>query len=288
MAISSADAIKAIAAIEKQLSALRAFAGLPAVAVKSMPPASTEKPAASTEKPKSKRVLSESMLRLQGERAAVFEELKEAWALANPDFASLDAAALKAAVEKGEVEAKPLFSDALQEHGRRSRADDPEKQAKYEAYRAKVLADPRRKKGSVASVSSASSAPKPEPVADAKKRKPQSEETKAAAAIKRAATKAAKLLEPASVALVVAPNPFDDADLPAAALPAAPAGAEVVEASADDVEAFAEWEHKDVKYWKNGLHWVYKRNSDKSFGAWVGFWDSAKKVIGNEEEPPVE
>ena len=69
MAISSADAIKAIAAIEKQLSALRAFAGMPAEAVKS-------KPAASTEKPESKRVLSESMRRMNEERAAVFEELK--------------------------------------------------------------------------------------------------------------------------------------------------------------------------------------------------------------------
>ena len=158
---------------------------------------------------------------------------------------------------------------------------NPEKQAKYEAYRAKVEADPRRKKGN-ASVSSASSAPKPEPVADVKKRKPQSEETKAAAKIKRAATIAAKLT--ASVALVVAaPNPFDETPLPTA-----PAGAEVVEASADDVEAFAEWEHKGAKYWKNGLHWVYKRNSDKSFGAWVGFWDSAKKVFGTEEEPAVE
>jgi hypothetical protein len=94
---------------------------------------------------------------------------------------------------------------------------------------------------------------------------------------------AAKLLEPASVTVVAAPNPFDEAPLPAA-----PAGAEVVEASADDEEAFAKWEHKDVKYWKNGLHWVYKRTADDGFGAWMGFWDSAKKVIGNEEEPPVE
>ena len=116
-------------------------------------------------------------------------------------------------------------------------------------------------------------------MADVKKRKPQSEETKAAAKIKRAATIAAK----AASVVVAAPNPFDDAPLPAA-----PAGAEVVEASADDVEAFAEWEHKGAKYWKNGLHWVYKRNSDKSFGSWVGFWDSAKKVIGTEEEPAVE
>ena len=270
MAISSADAIKAIAAIEKQLSALRAFAGLPAVAV-----AVKSKPAVSTE---TKRVLSPSMVKMNEERAAVFEELKEAWALANPDFASLDEKAYKLAVKNAEVEARPRFSDALQEHSRRGRAGNPEKEAKYEAYRAKTDAEQAQKKGS-ASVSSASSAPKPEPVADVKKRKPQSEETKAAAAIKRAATKAAKLSAPAAAA----PNPFDDAPLPAA-----PAGAEVVEASADDVEAFAEWEHKDVKYWKNGLHWVYKRNSDKSFGAWVGFWDSAKKVIGTEEEPAVE
>ena len=270
MAISSADAIKAIAAIEKQLSALRAFAGLPAVAV-----AVKSKPAVSTE---NKRVLSESMRRRNEECVALFEELKKAWALANPDFASLDDKAYKLAVKNGEVEAKPLYSDALAECGRRSRADDPEKQAKYDAYRAKVEADPRRKKGN-ASVSSASSAPKPEPVADVKKRKPQSEETKAAAKIKRAATIAAK----AASVVVAAPNPFDDAPLPAA-----PAGAEVVEASADDVEAFAEWEHKGAKYWKNGLHWVYKRNSDESFGAWVGFWDSAKKVFGDEKEPPVE
>ena len=277
MAISSADAIKAIAAIEKQLAALRVFAGMPAEAV-----AVKSKPAASTEKPESKRVLSPHIVRMNEERAAVFEELKEAWALANPDFASLDDKAYKLAVKNGEVEARPRFSDALQEHSRRGRAGNPEKEAKYEAYRAKTDAEQAQKKGS-ASVSSASSAPKPEPVADVKKRKPQSEETKAAAKIKRAATAAAKLT--ASVALVVAaPNPFDETPLPTA-----PAGAEVVEASADDVEAFAEWEHKGAKYWKNGLHWVYKRNSDKSFGAWVGRWDSAKKVIDTrEEEPAVE
>ena len=192
MAISSADAIKAIAAIEKQLAALRVFAGMPAeaVAVKGKPAASTEKPAASTEKPESKRVLSESMRRMNEERAAVFEELKEAWALANPDFASLDEKAYKLAVKNAEVEARPRFSDALQEHSRRGRAGNPEKEAKYEAYRAKTDAEQAQKKGN-ASVSSASSAPKPEPVADVKKRKPQSEETKAAAAIKRAATTAA-------------------------------------------------------------------------------------------------
>ena len=276
MAISSADAIKAIAAIEKQLSALRAFAGLPAVAV-----AVKSKPAVSTE---TKRVLSPSMVKMNEERAAVFEELKEAWALANPDFASLDEKAYKLAVKNGEVDAKPLYSEALAEYSRREREGNPEKQAKYEAYRAKVEADPRRKKGnasvSSASVSSASSAPKPEPVADVKKPRVWSEAAKAKNAIKRAATKAAT--KAASV-VVAAPNPFDETPLPTA-----PAGAEVVEASADDEEAFRPFEHKGAKYWKNGLHWVYKRNSDESFGAWVGFWDSAKKVFGDEKEPPVE
>ena len=272
MAISSADAIKAIAAIEKQLSALRAFAGLPAVAV-----AVKSKPAVSTE---TKRVLSPSMVKMNEERAAVFEELKEAWALANPDFASLDDKAYKLAVKNGEVEAKPLYSDALAEHSRRDREGNPEKEAKFAAYRAKVEADPRRKKGN-ASVSSASSAPKPEPVADVKKPRVWSEAAKAKNAIKRAAKAATKA---ASVALVVAaPNPFDETPLPTA-----PAGAEVVEASADDEEAFRPFEHKGAKYWKNGLHWVYKRNSDESFGAWVGFWDSAKKVFGDEKEPPIE
>ena len=212
MAISSADAIKAIAAIEKQLAALRVFAGMPVVAVAV---AVKSKPAASTE---TKRVLSPLIVKMNEERAAVFEELKETWALAHPDFASLDDKALALAVKNGEVEARPRFSDALQEHGRRARADNPEKQAKYEAYRAKVDAEQAQKKGS-ASVSSGSSAPKPEPVADVKKRKPQSEETKAAAAIKRAATKAAKLSAPAASV-----NPFDDAPLPSA-----PAGAEVVQ-----------------------------------------------------------
>ena len=280
MAISAADAIKAIAAIEKQLSALRAFAGLPAVAV-----AVKSKPAVSTEKPESKRVLSESMRRRNEECVALFEELKKAWALANPDFASLDDKAYKLAVKNGEVEAKPLYSDALAEHSRRDREGNPEKEAKFAAYRTKVEADPRRKKGnasvSSASVSSASSAPKPEPVADVKKPRVWSEAAKAKNAIKRAAKAATKA---ASVAPVVAaPNPFDETPLPTA-----PAGAEVVEASADDEEAFRPFEHKGAKYWKNGLHWVYKRNSDESFGAWVGFWDSAKKVFGDEKEPPVE
>ena len=263
MAISAADAVKAIAVIEKQLSALRAFAGLPAeaAAVKSKP--------AAAEKPPTKRVLSPSIIQMNEERAAVFEELKAAWAEANPEFASLDDKALAAAVKNGEVDARPRFSDALQEHGRRARADDPEKQAKYEAYRAKVEAT-RAEKSGPSSVASSAEGSAEAPVADVKKRKPQSAETKAAAALKRAATKAANAAKSAPAAA----NPFDEPALPPAAQ-----NTEIVSASADDEEAFAEWEHKGVKYWKNGLQFVYKRNSDNSFGNYAGHYDVPKKNL---------
>ena len=271
MAISAADAVKAIAVIEKQLSALRAFAGLPAeaAAVKSKP--------AAAEKPPTKRVLSPSILKMNEERAAVFEELKAAWAEANPEFASLDDKALATAVKNGEVDARPRFSDALQEHGRRARADDPEKQAKYEAYRAKVEAT-RAEKSGPSSVASSAEGSAEAPVADVKKRKPQSAETKAAAALKRAATKAANAAKSAPAAA----NPFDEPALPPAAQ-----NTEIVSASADDEEAFAKWEHKGVKYWKNGLQFVYKRNSDDSFGNYAGHYDVPKKNLDAQyPEPP--
>ena len=274
---------KAILAIEKQLSTLRVFAGMPAeVPLKKGRGKGKGKAESTDGEPKKKRELTPLIAAMNEERKHIFEELKASWAEKNAEFASLDPKALATAVKNGEVEAKPRFSDALKEHSKRQREGDPEKQAKYEAYRAKVDAEQAQKKG-IASVSSASSAPKPEPVADAKKRKPQSEETKAAAAIKRAATKAAKLSAPVSVA-VAAPNPFDEAPLPAA-----PAGAEVVEASADDVEAFAPFDFKGAKYWKNGLQYVYKKTSDGGFGDYLGRYDVPKRKIDTTvPEPPVE
>ena len=85
--------------------------------------------------PKEKRELSAAILKMNGERGAIFEELKAAWSSAHPEYVALDAAALKSAVKSGAVPAKPRFSDALQEHSRRLRENDPAKQAKYEAYR---------------------------------------------------------------------------------------------------------------------------------------------------------
>jgi hypothetical protein len=64
---------------------------------------------------------------------------------------------------------------------------------------------------------------------------------------------------------------------------------EVVQASADDEEAFAPFEFKGVKYWKNGLQYVYKKTSDGGFGDYAGRYDVPKrKIDATVPEPPAE
>jgi hypothetical protein len=64
---------------------------------------------------------------------------------------------------------------------------------------------------------------------------------------------------------------------------------EVVAASADDEEAFQPFEFKGVKYWKNGLQYVYKKTTDGGFGDYVGRYDVPKrKIDATVPEPPVE
>ena len=118
--------------LESQVAALRA--ALNEIPTEASPPV----------QPKEKRELSAAILKMNGERGAIFEELKAAWCSAHPEYVALDAAALKSAVKSGAVPAKPRFSDALQEHSRRLRENDPAKQAKYEAYR--KVADARRRR----------------------------------------------------------------------------------------------------------------------------------------------
>jgi len=311
-----ADAQKAILAIEKQLSVLRAFAGLPTEApLKKGRGAGKKSKAASVTsdgEPKKKRELTPQIQAMNEERKAIFEELKSNWATENPDFASLDAAALKTAVTNGEVSAKPRFSDALKEHSRRSREGDPEKQAKYEAYRAKVDAEQASKKSGASSVASeeADDAPSGE-VKKARKNPWEglTEEQRAERVAKMKAGKAAKkeatpepvaVAEPAPVAVAPAAEkrPVKAAPAkPSAPKPSAPKPTpvaveekvEVVAASADDEEAFAPFEFKGVKYWKNGLQYVYKKTSDGGFGDYAGRYDVPKrKIDASVPEPPVE
>ena len=326
-----ADAQKAILAIEKQLSTLRVFAGmsaeLPLKKGRGKNKGKTETPDG---EPKKKRELTPLIAAMNEERKQIFEELKASWAEKNPEFTSLDAKALSAAVKNGEVDAKPRFSDALKEHSKRQREGDPEKQAKYEAYRAKTDEKQAAKKSGASSVASASdsgsvneSGAVPATGEVKKERKnpwlgltdEQKEERKAKMAAGKEAAKKVREAAAASVAAPVAapaPAPVSTASN-AAAAPAvaekrpvkvapkaaasapAPAPApvaaavEVVEASADDEEAFQPFEFKGTKYWKNGLQYVYKKTSDGGFGDYLGRYDVPKRKIDvTVPEPPVE
>ena len=229
---SSTDMKSVIAAtlknLESQVAALRA-------ALNEIP---TE--ASPQVQPKEKRELSAAILKMNGERGAIFEELKAAWSSAHPEYVALDAAALKSAVKSGAVPAKPRFSDALQEHSRRLRENDPAKQAKYEAYRKVADAKTAKIQAARAAAPAPASAPPSAPpsapasvtsTSEKKERKNPwlelTEEQKAERKAKMAAGKEAakKVREAALVAAPVAAapsvaapvaapsasNPFDDA-----------------------------------------------------------------------------
>ena len=323
-----ADAQKAILAIEKQLSTLRLFAGMSAeLPLKKGRGKGKGKAESPDGEPKKKRELTPLIAAMNEERKQIFEELKASWAEKNADFTSLDAKALSLAVKNGEVEAKPRFSDALKEHSKRQREGDPEKQAKYEAYRAKTDEKQAAKKSganSVASASDSGSVSEAVPATGEVKKERKNpwlgltEEQKAERIAKMTAGKLAKKAAaataaepvaapvsapaPASVSTasnaVAAPavaekRPVKVAPKAAASAPApapAPAAAvEVVEASADDEEAFQPFEFKGTKYWKNGLQYVYKKTSDGGFGDYLGRYDVPKRKIDTTvPEPPVE
>ena len=328
-----ADAQKAILAIEKQLSTLRVFAGmsaeLPLKKGRGKNKGKTETPDG---EPKKKRELTPLIAAMNEERKQIFEELKASWAEKNADFISLDAKALSAAVKNGEVDAKPRFSDALKEHSKRQREGDPEKQAKYEAYRAKTDEKQAAKKSGASSVASASdsgsvneSGAVPATGEVKKERKnpwlgltdEQKEERKAKMAAGKEAAKKVREAAAASVAapvaapapapvstasnaaaapavaekrpVKVAPKAAASAPAPAPAPAPVAAAVEVVEASADDEEAFQPFEFKGTKYWKNGLQYVYKKTSDGGFGDYLGRYDVPKRKIDTTvPEPPVE
>ena len=235
------------------------------------PSTNAPKPNASSAKPnnatvKSKRQLSAAMVKMGENRAAIFENLKRKWAEENPSFASLNASALRAAVARGEVKKKPVFSDALQEHSRRQREGNPEKEAKHAAYRSKVESARVAKSVPAAAVESKV---RKNPWANL------SENQRKNRIAKMQQGKSAKKAKPANSGYVE--------------LPAGPKNSEVVAASANNVEAFKPFKLKGEEYWKNGLNFVYKKTSEGGFGDYVGKYDATKDEIDTTvEEPPVE
>ena len=202
--------------LESQVAALRA--ALNEIPTEASPPV----------QPKEKRELSAAILKMNGERGAIFEELKAAWSSAHPEYVALDAAALKSAVKSGAVPAKPRFSDALQEHSRRLRENDPAKQAKYEAYRKVADAKTAKIQAARAAASEPVTVSAPASVTSTSEKKERknpwldlTDEQKAERKAKMAAGKEAakKVREAAAVSVAVsvaaaapsASNPFDDA-----------------------------------------------------------------------------
>ena len=86
----------------------------------------------------------------------------------------------------------------------------------------------------------------------------------------------------------VAPKAAASAPAPTPA-PAPVAAVEVIAGDADDEETYKDFEFKGVKYYKNGLQYVYKQLSDKNVGDYVGRYDVPKRKIDTTvPEPPVE
>ncbi len=153
--------LAALAAIESQVATMRSAISSeakPATAPKSKRASAKQAPADAADAPaKPKREINPKIAAMNDERKVIFAEMKGAWALANPAFASLDAAALKKAVAAGEVSKPPSFPDAIKEHSRRLRENDPAAEARHQAYLEK------RAKKDVAPAP----APAPAPAADA-------------------------------------------------------------------------------------------------------------------------
>ena len=330
--------------LESQVAALRA--ALNEIPTEASPPV----------QPKEKRELSAAILKMNGERGAIFEELKAAWSSAHPEYVALDAAALKSAVKSGAVPAKPRFSDALQEHSRRLRENDPAKQAKYEAYRkvadAKTAKIQAARAAAPAPASVTVSAPASVTSTSEKKERKNpwlelTEEQKAerkakmaagkeaAKKVREAALVAAPVAAAPSVAAPSASNPFDDAaatEAPASdaesatsskkpgppkgvklseeervrraakakatraaraaaavPLPASPPSSSASSVIVDEIdeEKFTKQQIGSKIVYKNALGHV-RAYTTEGAGIWLGWYDSAKKVIDTTVPEPAE
>lgn len=233
---------------------------------------------ASSDKPKRTLDPEGKVAKLNQERMTVFAEMRDAWISRFPQFTEQARAAwapdasaavkkaFSAAVKAAGAESAPMFADALKEHSRRRAAVNPEAAAKHAAYRAKVEADQaeRKSQGSKDSGSVVSAPAVATETSGKGKRKAQTPEQKAAAKATRDAKKAAAK---ATTAPAPAPEPTPVVET------------SVVKADDGDEEAFKTWRHKDKDYFKNGLNYVYSKNSKGGFGDYVGQYDPVKRSI---------
>jgi hypothetical protein len=137
--------LSAISAIESQVQNLRsAISSYEAKPTATKKRASAKAAAADGAEPKPKREINPKIAAMNVERKAIFDEMKAAWTASHPSFASLSKDELKKAVAEGKVPKPPSFPEAISEHSRRLRENDPAAEARHQTYlakRAKKAAD---------------------------------------------------------------------------------------------------------------------------------------------------
>ena len=265
----SADVLKAIQGLERQLASLKASLNIP-VDVAPRGTKSTSKKAAKPATAAPPRVLADSIKQMNEDRLKIFAELRSGWLSRFPQFTDLAQAAwaddasakakkaLSDAVKAAGTEVPPRYSDALTLHGARLRAADPtgEVAKKQDARRKKLEADQAERRSQKSGGSDTASVVPPAPVATA----PPAKKTGGGRKKKDAVAK-------------TEPSP---APAPA---PAPAVTTSVVVVSDDNEEAFRDWEHKGTAYFKNGLNFVYKKTSKGGFGDYAGQYDPVKRLI---------
>lgn len=129
--------LAALAAIESQVATMRSAISTEAKPLAKSKRASAKQAADADAPPKPKREINPKIAAMNDERKVIFKEMKDAWSNANPSFASLDSVELKKAITEGRVAKPPSFPDAIKEHSRRLRENDPEAEARHQTYLAK-------------------------------------------------------------------------------------------------------------------------------------------------------
>ncbi len=109
---------------------------------------------------KPKRAINPKIAEMNVERKALFEEMKADWARKYPLAVSMPKDELKKAIADGSIAKPPSYPDALKEHSRRLRENNPEAEARHQSYMAKKAAKepaPPPKPAETASVASSDS-----------------------------------------------------------------------------------------------------------------------------------
>ena len=137
----STDQIKALQTLEQSIRKLLNSFGVDGAAPPAKKKRASKKAAAAVDAPasdgeaKPKREINPKIAAMNEERKAIFAEMKDAWAKANPSFATASKDDLKKAIAEGKCPKPPGYPDALKEHSRRMSEKDPAHAEKAAARR---------------------------------------------------------------------------------------------------------------------------------------------------------